>query len=143
VFLSVNERLQNRAGTVLDVRVARTVRMIEPQTAGEKLKVILPKELNLVAYETENTLTNAGSVPWRKETGLLSIWILGMFQHGPRTTVVVPIRSGDEKKLGQAVRSDYFGEIPADRLKVEASVIFYRADGQARGKIGVSRSRAA
>ena len=32
--------------------------------------------VRLVGYRTINTLTNLGDVDWKRETGLLSIWLL-------------------------------------------------------------------
>ena len=70
-------------------------------------------DVSLVAYETDNKITNAGKNAWKKETGLLSIWILGMFTPSPSATIVVPIKPGPESELGVKVTSDYFGTGPA------------------------------
>ena len=97
--------------------------------------------MSLVAYETDNQITNAGEKAWEKETGLLSVWILGMFNPSPSTTVVVPINEGPESQLGVKVTSDYFGDIPPERLVVEDDVIFFAADGKFRSKIGINAMR--
>ena len=47
-----------------------------------------------MAYDSDNRITNAGQDAWKKETGLFSVWILGMFNPSPSTTVVVPIKAG-------------------------------------------------
>jgi len=96
---------------------------------------------SLVAYETDNRITNQGKETWKKETGLLSIWILGMYNPSPRTTIVVPIKPGPESELGVKVTSDYFGSIPADRLAVRENVVFLAADGKFRSKIGINPKR--
>jgi hypothetical protein len=95
----------------------------------------------VVAYVSNNTITNKGGEAWKKETGLLSVWILGMLQSSPATTVVAPIKSGAESELGAKVTSDYFGEIPPDRLVVGDEAVFLRADGQYRSKIGIGPRR--
>ncbi len=51
-------------------------------------------DVRMVGYRSTNRLTNIGENDWKKQTGLLSIWILGMYRPGPQTTVVVPFRSG-------------------------------------------------
>ena len=51
-------------------------------------------DVQMVGYRSTNRLTNTGTNDWQKDTGLLSIWILGMYKPGPRTTVVVPFHSG-------------------------------------------------
>jgi hypothetical protein len=142
VELSASGRLVNRAGTPLEVSLLRSVRLLEGEEAAKALGRPIPDGLSWVGYETRNRLTNRGSAPWRRETGLPSIWLLGQFNPGRRTTIVVPFKAGDESQLGRTVRSDYFGAIPPDRLKVESSAVFFRADGMARGKIGISARRA-
>ena len=94
-----------------------------------------------MAYETDNQITNAGQDAWKKETGLLSVWILGMFNPSPSTTVVVPIQAGPENELGVKVTSDYFGSVPPERLVVKDEVVYFAADGQFRSKIGISPRR--
>jgi hypothetical protein len=101
-----------------------------------------PGDLDLVAYESDNRVTNSGTNAWRAETGLPSIWILGMLRPGARTTVVVPYRQGPDSELGPIVNDAYFGAPPPTRLRVGEKAIFFRGDGLERGKIGVARPRA-
>lgn len=133
--------LTNYSGTVFDVQVDREVRLLTTKDAWKKLGVRAGSGVNLVAYESANKITNVGKTPWKKETGLLSIWILGMFNPSPTTTIVVPIKSGPESKLGKPVTSDYFGTIPPERLVVKDSALFFSADGKFRSKIGIAPKR--
>jgi hypothetical protein len=94
-----------------------------------------------VAYVSNNRITNKGKEAWKKETGLLSVWILGMFNPSPSTTVVAPIKAGPESELGVKVTSDYFGQVPSDRLVVRDDVVFLSADGKYRSKIGINPQR--
>jgi hypothetical protein len=87
-------------------------------------------------------MINKGEKEWKKETGMLSIWMLGMFNPSPSVVVVIPFRQGDEKIIGPPVNDNYFGKIAPDRLKVTKSHIFFRADGKSRGKIGLPPLRA-
>jgi hypothetical protein len=82
-----------------------------------------------------------GKAAWTKEGGLLSIWILGMFNPSPATTIVVPIKSGPDSELGVKVTSDYFGAIPPERLVVKDDVIYFSGDGKFRSKIGINPKR--
>jgi hypothetical protein len=134
-------RLTNYSGTTFDVGVRREVRLLTPAEAWQGLGVKALANVGLVAYVSNNEITNTGKEAWRKETGLLSIWILGMFNPSPSTTVAVPIRSGPESDLGVKVTSDYFGQVPPDRLVVRDDVAFLRADGEYRSKIGVGPRR--
>ncbi len=94
-----------------------------------------PEGLDLVAFESDNSITNAGADPWLPETGLLSIWILGMFNPSDETTVIVPYTSGESAKV---LTDDYFGKVPSDRLHDTGNVIYFRGDGKARSKIGLT-----
>lgn len=136
--------LTNYSGTHFQVGVTRDVRLLSPAAAWSHLGVKQSPGVEVVAYESSNKIINAGKEPWRKETGLLSVWILGMYNPGPKTTIVVPIKPGPEPDLGVKVTSNYFGEVPADRLVVKDDVLFFSGDGQFRSKIGINprRSRA-
>ena len=43
--------------------------------------------------------------------------------------------------LGKIVNDDYFGKVPAERLKIGEGVLFFAADGQFRSKIGLNPQR--
>jgi len=133
--------LTNYSGTLFNVGVEREVKLLPPEAAWEKLGVKPAKDVSVVAFASDNTITNKGKEAWKKETGLLSVWILSMFNPSPSTTIVVPIKAGPESELGKKVTSDYFGEVPPDRLVVRDDVVFLRADGQYRSKIGISPRR--
>jgi len=133
--------LTNYSGTKFEVKVDRTVRLLDAAAVWRELGVPAADGLSLVAFETDNRLTNAGPDSWKKETGLLSIWILGMYNPSPAINVVVPIRSGPEAALGVKVTSDYFGSIPPDRLLVRDDAVFFSGDGKFRSKIGINPRR--
>ncbi len=134
-------KLKNYSGTQFELLAERVVRLLPREQLAKLLGVTVGEGVSLVAYESENRITNTGSVPWTKETGLLSIWILGMYQPSDQTTVVVPFRAGPEAELGPKVNDAYFGKVPADRLKVGESHLFFCGDGRSRGKIGVGPKR--
>jgi hypothetical protein len=117
------------------------VSLLTSNAAWAQLGLSRSNEASVVGYETRNTLINAGSDPWTKETGLLSIWILGMFNPSPSTTIVVPIQRGTETQLGPQLTSDYFGSIPPQRLKVTDAAIYFSGDGLFRSKIGINPRR--
>jgi hypothetical protein len=133
--------VSNFSGAKFNVRIDRTVRLVDRAAAAELLHADLGKTA-CVAYESENTITNTGEAAWTKDTGLLSIWVLGMYKPSPRATVVIPFRPGTEEDFGPVVNDKYFGAISADRLVVRQNVLFFKADGQSRGKIGITPRRA-
>jgi hypothetical protein len=132
----------NYSGTRFDLRVDRTVRLLDRDAAATLLGHTPAAAVRVVAYESDNRLTNTGSAPWKKDTGLVSIWILGQFRPAPRTTIVIPVAAGSAAERGPVVNDAYFGAIPADRLRVATDVVFFRGDGRQRGKIGIPRPRA-
>jgi len=134
-------RLVNYSDAVFDLVVDRSVKLLGgPEVAA--LGAAVPAGVKMVAFQSDNTITNTGTNPWTKDTGLLSIWILGMFNPSPATTIVIPFKPGPETELGPAVNDAYFGKVPAGRLIVKDGVLFFSGDGAFRSKIGLSPKRA-
>jgi hypothetical protein len=133
--------LTNYSGTRFEVAVNREVRLLDTRAAWQHLGVDPVADVNLVGFETDNRIANAGKHAWHKDTGLLSVWILSMFNPSPSTTIVVPVQPGPEAELGPQVTTDYFGAIPPDRLIVRNHVVFFSGDGRYRSKIGISPRR--
>jgi hypothetical protein len=134
--------LVNYSGTAFDIDVDRTVRLLRTEEFEKHFGVAAGPDVRMVAFESSNTITNAGKEAWLPKTGLVSIWVLGMFTPSAGTTIAIPFAPGAETQLGPIVNDAYFGKVPADRLRVADSVIFFRGDGQYRSKIGLSPSRA-
>jgi hypothetical protein len=134
-------QLTNYSGTVFNIRIKRTIKLISKNEALKRLGLNTDTEASMVAYESINELTNNGNQPWRKETGLLSIWILGMFNPSPAATIIIPYQ-GEETELRKMVNDSYFGTVPDDRLKLYGKTIFFKADGKYRSKIGMSPQHA-
>lgn len=133
--------IENYSGTTFKLGIERKVTLL---TAGQIMKEtgIDLAGTNFVAYRSENHLTNKGANVWKKESGLLSVWMLGMFNPSPAVIVVIPVRQGDEKELGVKVNDSYFGHISDDKLKISGNNVYFRADGKSRGKIGIPPLRA-
>ena len=135
-------RVTNASGTVFDLDVEREVRLYPAARAFTEAGVAPSSRVQVVGFETRNRVTNRGALPWRHDTGLVSIWIAGTFSPSASTIIVVPFRPGPEAELGPIVNDKYFGRVPSDRLVVKGSAIYFRGDGQQRGKIGVGPRRA-
>ena len=135
-------QLQNHSGNEFRIGIERTVTLLANDAIESLLAGELPKGLKFVAYETDNRISNLGEKAWTPETGLISIWILGMYNPSPTTTVVIPFKQGNESELGNKVNDTYFGKVPAEHLIVEDDVLFFRGDGTRRGKIGIGPKRA-
>lgn len=134
--------LTNYSGTLFQVAVDREIRVFDNRDSWEHLQIRPAPHVSLVAYESKNTLINAGKAPWKKASGLLSIWILGMLNATSAATVVVPIKPGADADLGVKVSVyEAYGDQPPDRLKASENAVFFRGDAKFRGKIGISPRR--
>lgn len=141
VTFSHEVEIENYSGVKFKLLINRKVNLISDKQLLKQTGIDL-RGTDYVAYRSENRLMNRGTNEWKKETGLLSIWMLGMFNPSPAVTVVIPVKRGDEKKLGVPVNDNYFGKIAGDRLKVVGNNIYFRTDGKSRGKIGIPPLRA-
>jgi hypothetical protein len=129
--------LTNYSGNFFQLGITRRVRLIGKEDAVRELGLDSTAGVSFVAYETINTLKNTGRDPWKKETGLLSIWILGMFNPSENTTIIIPYR-GKSNSLRDVVNDRYFGTVPDNRLKLDDKAIYFSGDGTYRSKIGLS-----
>lgn len=134
-----NTVLANASGTEFQIGIERRVSLLSQDTLSQLLKVTLPSGLDVVAYQSDNSITNTGDKAWTKEKGLLSIWMLCMFNPSPTTTVFIPYKSEGQ---GVVVNDEYFGKVPADRLIVDQKTVYFKIDGKHRSKIGLPPQRA-
>lgn len=142
VTLKKDIQLVNYSGTDLSLRVEREVRLLDGAEALKYLGIAPDKSLGMVAYQSRNRITNSGKNAWGNEGGMLSVWILGMYNPSPATTVVIPYNAGPEAEMGPVVNDNYFGKVPADRLVVKEKAMFFSGDGKCRSKIGLNPKRA-
>lgn len=131
--------LTNAAGTVFELGIDRELRLLDATEVSQTLGSAVPEGLALVAYESVNTVQNRGSFAWNEQTGMPSIWMLSHFVPSEQTTVFIPYRTDAS---GVVVNDEYFGKVPEDRLIVRDGIIWFRADGAYRSKIGVPPQRA-
>ena len=136
--------LTNKSSTRFEVEIAREIRLREAAQVLAAMRTELPEGVRGVAFESVNTITNVGRTAWKKETGLLSIWILGMFEASPATTVVVPFQTGPTSARGRIVNDEYFGKVPPERLRIDEArgLLLFKGDARHRSKIGVGPKRA-
>jgi hypothetical protein len=101
------------------------------------------RKLSHLGYLCETAFQNLSDEPMRKETGLLSIWLLGMYLPSAETSVIIPF---EKNGSGRIVTDTYFSPdgLTSDRLLInkKAGYLLFRADGKERSKIGISRARA-
>jgi len=125
-----------------ELKIERKIEVLSVTQITKELNVNIGSAVKSVAYKTTNSLSNRGNKDWQKESGLLSIWLLGMYNASNSTTVVIPFHAGNESTLGKRVTDDYFGKVPSERLIVKDEVLYFSGDAKFRSKIGLSPSRA-
>ena len=138
VTMQKGMQLTNYRGANLDIAVSRSVKMLSGAEIAQHLAVSFDTSVNAVAYQTDNVITNNGKIAWTEETGMPCIWMLDMFTPSPATVIVIPFKDLAGTAFNKVVTSDYFGQIPADRLKHTDDLLLLNADGKSRGKLGVA-----
>ncbi|MDR0574437.1 MAG: hypothetical protein LBG96_10490 [Tannerella sp.] len=140
VFVKEIEQM-NYLGSLLNIAIERKVSLLSNSDIAGKLQIEIPEGVNGVAYETANTIANGNDFEWTPETGTVCIWMLDMFNPSEEAVTVIPYHTGDEMELGKVATSDYFGEIPADRLIDDNGILYFKTDGKSRGKLGMNVKR--
>src|SRR5699024_6861718 len=138
VRLSKNMELKNYAGTILKIGIDREVELLENSEIEDMLSISIDSRIKSVGFKTINTLYNRGDKVWNEETGAPCMWSLDMFTPTPKTVILIPFKTEAEGKIAT---TDYFGEIEEDRLRTEKGVLFFKADGLSRGKLGIPPHR--
>ena len=131
----------NYSGTKFEVQIDRQVRLLPDELVWQRLGVAPVAGLQVVGFESDNKLTNLADRTWDTSTGVLSLWVLGQFIAAPAATIILPLRNGSAAELGPALKTDYFGPVPADRITVGDSAAFFKADAKYRSKLGLSPRR--
>ena len=135
-----NLSLSNYGKRAFQVQVERVISLLSQEQASERLGMPIPDGVQWVGFSSTNRLRNEGPDAWTEASGLLSVWILGMFAPVPGTRVIVPF---DTHAQGEIVNDRYFGKVPADRLRVvDSGYLLFKCDGQYRSKIGLGPARA-
>ena len=127
--------LINYQGYEFNFDIDRQIKLLS-DTAIQQEFGILTDNLNVVAFESKNTITNTGKKSWSKKTGLLSIWILGMYNPSDQTTIMLPYKKSAD--FAKKVTDNYFGTIPSDRIFKSDSLLLLKGDGRHRGKVGIA-----
>lgn len=128
--------ITNYRGTEFNIGIRRTITLLNKESLTERILGQVPHDIHFVAYETDNKVTNTGTTDWKKDNGLLSIWLLSMMTPTPQTTVIIPFHAHANAR--SYITDNYFGSIPPERLQVKDSILYFTCDGKMRSKIGVS-----
>ena len=137
ITLQKDMQLTNYKGTDLQVHVDRNIKILDHNQIAQNTGLTLDSSVKAVGYETNNTITNKGNAAWTEATGMPCIWMLDMLKTTPATVIVVPYKNAAGQDFKNVTTTDYFGQIPADRLKHDDNKLFLKADGKSRGKLGI------
>ncbi len=124
--------LQNYSGTHFKVNFKREISLLAKAEVENTLGISV-NETPYVAYQTTNSLVNTGEEDWNKQTGVLSVWLLGMMKGSEDNTIIIPFKKGKE----ELINDSYFGKIPKERLIMQNGLLFFKADAKSRGKLGI------
>lgn len=128
--------LANYSGSQFNIHIERKVSLLTKEQIAKALNTNISDSIRFVGFETDNKITNTGDNDWSKDKGLLSIWLLGMFTPSDKTTVIIPFHG--IPNASTYITTNYFGEIPKERLIISDSVLYFTCDGKYRSKIGLS-----
>lgn len=123
-------QLVNYQDFKFDIEVNRKISIFSQQEIEKELGIDL-STIDFVGYRSDNEIVNVGTQSWSRETGLLSIWILGMFNPSENTTVILPYKDN------LALNSSYFGTVPPERLTITDKHVMYKGNGTYRFKLGL------
>jgi len=139
VSLTKSTRVMNYLGVIFPLTVVRDIEILEPAEIKKMLGITFDEKVKTVAFNTKNTIINTGYRAWDRHTGAPCLWNLDMFTPSAKTVIVVPYNNND---TGKVATTDYFGQIPPDRVKYANGILLFKADGKSRGKLGVPPNRA-
>ncbi|MEZ6094254.1 MAG: DUF6786 family protein [Pirellulaceae bacterium] len=132
----------NYCGTSFDMKLRRTISVLDDDALKSLLNVTVPTGVNWVGHESRNELFNDGAIAWDAETGLPALWVLSMFKPSTSATLLMPFNNIEKQLLDEVLTTDYFLPLDEQRLKVDPnnSVIFFLGDGRHRSKIGLTHA---
>lgn len=93
--------IENYQRTRFTVDVNRRISLLGRASIAQLLGFKLDAAGHAVGFETINTAINRGE-PWKSETGLLSVWILGMFPGHEATTIMAPCATTKTRRTSTA-----------------------------------------
>lgn len=129
----------NYAGTPLTLSINRNIQILEVADVKQMLGIDINDKIKYVAFKTTNTIVNKGNKAWDKHSGAPCLWNLDMFSPSAKTVIIILY---DNDATGKIATTDYFGEIPKDRIKFSNGILLFKADGKYRGKLGIPPNRA-
>jgi hypothetical protein len=136
ITMTKDMALTNYTGSDIKLHVTRTVAIQDKNEIEKELSATIGENVEAVGYSTNNVLKNTGVGEWTEQTGMPCIWILDMFNPSDSTIIVIPHKPATNGE--KVATTNYFGEIPSDRIHLSQNALFFKADGRSRGKLGIA-----
>jgi len=124
-------QIRNYQDFAFDVEMQRRVSILDKKTIEDNLDIGLSAEVSYVGFETETKMTNIGTEDWLKESGLISIWILGCIIPTDGTVAIIPTRGQIDEV------TNYFTPLDDSRMRIKDGIVYYKADANYLNKIGI------
>jgi len=140
VLLEKTAVFPNALGNNLEILLNRKIQILSVEEIEDQFQITLPKNVNIVAYRTENSIKNMNSFEWTMETGTVCIWMLDMLHPSSDAITIVPYNQSQEH-FSEIAKTDYFGKIPPERIIFTNDKIYLKTDGKYRCKIGLGPLR--
>lgn len=134
----------NLMGTAFRVEIRRTVSILEACPYANEFGA----DVDFVGFQSDNTVINVSDRPILRETGPLTVWLLGHYLPHKRCIVIVPFQPGPEAKLGPPLRDEFVkffcigSKVPANLRWYGNDYALIKADCATRCKFGIGRPRA-
>lgn len=124
--------VRNYQNTVFEIEIEREISVLSNQQIQTQLGLQDFSGINTVGFYSENKLYNRSAEPWKTKSGLLNIWILGMFISSPKTYAIVPVTANG------GLTTDYFPTDLTNRLWEKQNHVVLKVDGRKKTKIGIA-----
>lgn len=130
VEMKCEMKFSNFVKTPFHIDINRKVVLFSKAQIETNLNLQMPKDVQVVGYETLNTLTNLGAA-WNFDKGTLALWNLAQLLGNENTAVIIPLKNNSNSI------NSYLVEIPKERMTYLNKVLLFKGDGKFRSKIGI------
>ncbi|MFI3290250.1 MAG: DUF6786 family protein [Opitutales bacterium] len=130
----------NAKDAKFDIKVLRQISILDKAQAGEFLGTEIAEDINMVAFQSINKITNEGSAKWQKEDGLIAESLQSCFTAGGNTYAFIPYKN--DEGLGNMYNDKYFDASDNEfRFLLTDDYARLRVDAKKLIEIGVNAKR--
>ncbi|MDO6470455.1 DUF6786 family protein [Maribacter sp. 1_MG-2023] len=123
--------IKNYQNYIFNIDVERKISILGKNKIEKNLNVYVDDKVSYVGFETVTKMVNIGANKWSKETGLISIWILGCIIPTDNTVAIIPTTGHIDEV------TNYFTPLDDSRMQIKDGFVYYKADANYLNKIGI------